>query len=117
MRLIASALLAATFLASPAGATARYPDRLQVTAREFGFTLSRTSVRSGRVTIELVNFGEDDHDLALARTDGKSRYALPLTRPGARASVTVTLRKGTYRLACTIGDHALRGMKSSLRVR
>jgi plastocyanin len=88
-----------------------------VTAREFGFTLSRTSVKAGRVTIELVNFGEDDHDLALASADGKSRYVLPLARPGSRTTVTVSLRKGTYRLVCTVGDHTLRGMKSSLRVR
>lgn len=62
--------------------------RVQVVADEFSLTLSRQKVKAGPVLIQLVNFGEDDHDL----------------------------RPGRYRLWCTLGDHHERGMEATLVV-
>ena len=69
MRLLAlGALLAATLVVPAAYAvTVRPPSRIQVTSSEFEFVLSRTKVRQGRTIVQLVNLGEDPHDVAFRR--------------------------------------------------
>ncbi len=95
---------------------ARGPARVQVTALEFEYRLSRQRVPEGRLLVELANFGEDEHDLALQRFGGTRTYALPKTLPGQRRTAALKLRPGRYRLWCRLGDHALRGMYAGLRV-
>jgi hypothetical protein len=92
------------------------PRRLQVTALEYEYRLSRLRVPEGRLVVELVNFGEDDHDLAFRRIGGKRLYSLPKTLPGARRTASLRLTPGRYRLWCRLGDHRLRGMYAYLRV-
>lgn len=41
------------------------PARVQVVAQEFRYSLSRSTVRAGHVIVELVNRGQDTHDLDL----------------------------------------------------
>jgi len=91
--------------------------RVQVVALEFHYRLSRVRVPAGPVRIELVNFGQDEHDLRLRRIGGTTVYKLPRTLPGEHRILTVRLRPGLYRLSCTIADHAARGMRAELRVR
>jgi hypothetical protein len=93
------------------------PARVGVSATEFHLVLSRTSVRAGRVVIELDNNGEDVHDLRLRRIGGTRTYAFPLTKPGRRSLMTLRLLPGRYRLWCSIADHAQLGMRTVLRVR
>jgi hypothetical protein len=95
---------------------ARGPARVQVTALEFEYRLSRQRVPEGRVLIELANFGQDEHDLALRRVGGTRTYALTKTLPGTRRTASLRLLPGRYRLWCRIGDHRLRGMYAYLRV-
>ena len=95
---------------------ARGPARVQVTALEFEYRLSRQRVPEGRVLIELANFGQDEHDLALRRVGGTRTYALPKTLPGQRRTASLRLLPGRYRLWCRVGDHRLRGMFADLRV-
>ena len=47
-----------------------FPTRVQAVADEFRFSLSRSRVPAGRVTIELVNFGEDPHNFKVKRDGG-----------------------------------------------
>jgi hypothetical protein len=112
-------LLVVTFAcagALPAQAAAPL-SRVQVVALEFHYRLSRLRVPTGPVRIELVNFGQDEHDLRLRRIGGTTVYKLPRTLPGEHRILTVRLRPGLYRLSCTIADHAARGMRAELRVR
>jgi hypothetical protein len=95
---------------------ARGPARVQVTALEFEYRLSRQRVPEGRVLVELVNFGQDEHDLALRRIGGTRVFALARTLPGERRTRQLRLGPGRYRLWCRLGDHALRGMYATLRV-
>jgi hypothetical protein len=74
-------------------------------------------VRQGRTLIELVNYGEDEHDLMLRRVGGTHTWRLRKLLPASRATLSVRLRPGTYRLWCSVGDHAGRGMRATLRVR
>ena len=100
---------------SPAGG-ASGATRMQVTALEFEYRLSRLRVPEGRLLVELANFGQDEHDLALRRVGGKRIYALPKTLPGQRRTISLRLVPGRYRLWCRLGDHRVRGMYADLRV-
>jgi len=93
------------------------PGRLGVSATEFHLTLSRGSVKAGRVIIQLQNAGQDVHDLRLRRIGGKRTYSLPVTTPGGRSTLTLRLLPGRYRLWCSLANHAQLGMRAVLRVR
>jgi hypothetical protein len=72
------ALVAGTLiLLVPSGTAAAYPTRVQAMADEFALALSRISVPNKRVRIELVNFGEDPHDLRLRRIGGTRTFVIP----------------------------------------
>jgi plastocyanin len=64
-----------------------------------------------------VNFGEDDHDLAVRRVGTSLVRNLGTTRPGERAVKRFKVRKGTYLMWCTIGNHRALGMSAKLKVR
>ena len=91
--------------------------RLQVGAREFRFSLSRLSVQAGQVTVQLVNYGEDDHDLRLRRIGSRYVYRLPRTAPGDVSDLTARFRGGTFRLWCSLSGHRAAGMSSTLEIR
>ena len=111
------ALLLGALALVPVAAAAPAPARLGVTAKEFRFSLSRTTVKRGPIVIELDNFGEDVHDLRLRRVGGTRTYAIRETTAGQRAELDTKLAPGTYRLWCSIADHRARGMHATLRVR
>ena len=90
--------------------------RVQVVAVDFQYRLSRARIAAGPVRIELVNVGEDEHDLKLQRVGGSKIYQLPGTLPGQRRALTLWLKPGIYRLWCAMADHAMRGMRATLRV-
>ena len=114
-----SRALAAAVLAGlvSAPATAAPPARLQVVAREFSFALSRPKLKAGSAIVELVNLGQDAHDLRLRRVGGTTIYAIPVVQPGRHAGRTVKLRAGRYRLWCSVADHRALGMRATLVVR
>jgi hypothetical protein len=120
MRLLPSSLVIgccvlALAVAPSTGATA--PARLQVSADEFTLVLSRPAIRAGVAVVEIVNYGEDEHDLVLRRL---ARGALPLrvkaVRPDRARSLETRLRPGRYALWCSLGDHRARGMVARLVV-
>lgn len=97
---------------------ARSPARLQVTADEFTLTLSRPSIPSGAAIVELVNVGEDEHDLALRRVgNGAVTRRIRAVEPGGVDDLFARLRGGRFRLWCTLADHRARGMSATLVVR
>ena len=111
-------VLAAFACAAVVPAQAAAPlSRVQVVALEFHYRLSRVRIPAGPARIELVNFGQDEHDLRLRRVGGTAVYQLPKVLPGERRILTVRLKPGLYRLSCTVADHAARGMRAQLRVR
>jgi hypothetical protein len=92
------------------------PARALVSADEFTLTLSRPSIRRGPAIIQLVNGGEDDHDLALRRAGGSRTYRIGIVHPGAIGELDAPLRPGLFTLWCTLADHRGRGMRATLRV-
>jgi hypothetical protein len=116
MKLALTAVVVAA-LAAAMPATAAAPGRLQVTAVEFRLMLSRPQLRSGRWSIiELVNLGQDEHDLRMRRIGGTRTYTIRTTLPGQRRYLAAKLRVGRYNLWCSIADHRARGMRAQLRV-
>jgi hypothetical protein len=93
------------------------PARVQVVAREFRLSLSRTVIRRGPAVIELRNLGEDAHDLRLRRVGGTRVSVWPVAQPGQTIDKALTLVPGTYRLTCGVANHARLGMVATLRVR
>src|SRR5919198_5471310 len=82
---------------------------VSVTAKEFKFTLSRRSAPHGVVVFHVVNKGKLKHDFKIA---GKKTSLL---KPGAKATLRVTLKKGRFTYICTVVGHAALGMKGVFR--
>jgi hypothetical protein len=104
-------VVAALLAPSPA------PARVQVSADEFRYALSRPAIRSGPAIVELVNYGEDEHDLRLRRVGGTRTYRIGTVRPGAVGTLEARLRPGRFVLWCSLADHRSRGMTARLDVR
>ena len=94
----------------------RPPARVQVVAQEFRYSLSRIKVKAGPVIVELVNRGQDTHDLDLRRIGGTRIIRFPSVQPGQVVDRELRLRPGRYLLWCAIADHREQGMHAVLRV-
>ena len=123
MRRLALVLLAAVVVSpgSPPSPPAPAPTAfsfVQVVEKECTLTLSRPSVRAGSVSIELVNFGMDTHDLVVKSDEGRREadqvQAARPTRPD-RADAAADARAAT-RSGARCPDHKARGMRATLVV-
>ena len=116
-----AALLAVAVLAVVPAHAANGPlkvTRVQVSAKEFWYALSRRAVAPGPAIVELVNFGEDPHDLVIRRIAPTARtFRFPRVDPGARDDLSFRLGAGRYRLWCSVADHRARGMSALLTVK
>ena len=120
LTLSALAAVTAALVLAPAAVPA-LPQRMQVTQDEWFLNLSRGRLKPGKVTIEVVNFGQDSHDLVILR---KAKGAKPIRFAkqdnflrGGRAEKTVTLVAGKYTLWCSLPQHKQRGMVAPLTVK
>jgi plastocyanin len=93
------------------------PARLQVVAKEFSFGLSRVNLSAGPAVIELVNFGQDPHDLRVQRVGSRHIAGIGVVAPGARAELSLKLARGRYSFWCSIANHRKLGMRATLVVR
>jgi uncharacterized cupredoxin-like copper-binding protein len=100
----------ATAAAAPSATATGPATAVTVTAREFKFTLSKTSVPQGEVVFTVVNNGKLAHNFWI---DGE---ATPLISPGKSATLTVNLDPGRLDYLCTVPGHAAAGMKGTLTV-
>jgi len=92
------------------------PARVQVGADEYGYSLSRQSIKAGPALVQLVNFGEDEHDLRLRRAGGTRTYVVGKVRPGRTTELEARFLAGRFTLWCSLGDHRRRGMSATLVV-
>jgi plastocyanin len=113
---VAAALAAAVVLVPAAAPAPVYPNRVQVTAKEFFFAVSRRTIPPGPAIVELVNFGEDPHDLRLQRVGGAHIAGSPVVQPGAYFDLSTKLLPGKYVLWCSIANHRQLGMRATLIV-
>lgn len=112
MTALAALVAAAAVAASPP------PARVQVVATEFDFMLSRQSVKTGRVIVQLVNYGEDPHDLYVKRIAATAKtFKTAEVLPQKYVDLNLRLGPGRYWLWCSIADHRARGMQAVLAVK
>jgi plastocyanin len=83
---------------------------IAVSGKEFKFSLSKTSAKHGSITFRFTNTGTIGHDFKI---DGKKT---PVVQPHKTASLTLNLRKGSYKYLCTVPGHASSGMKGTFKV-
>ncbi len=103
--------------ALPASAGTERLSFVQVVEKEFTLTLSRPSVRSGSVSVELVNWGMDTHDLVVKSVKaGSQPVRFKQLDPRGRTERTLRLKPGRYSLWCSLSNHRARGMRATLVV-
>jgi plastocyanin len=109
---------------APAPTPEPEPNALGVSAYDqggFRYELSHPTVRAGQLTLQLNNRGEDPHsmDMQKAGENGAEGEIIkvPTTKAGTpSAPESVYVEPGTYRMWCTIGNHAEEGMEATLTV-
>ncbi len=89
---------------------------VQVTAVEYRFTLSRTSVPAGKVVFNFVNSGQDEHNFNVLSGEGTLSGQLPDTESKGVRNLTIEMRHGKYTLFCSLPEHESKGMKATLTV-
>ncbi len=92
-----------------------------ITATEFDLQLSRQKVNPGRGEIQLVNEGEDPHDLVIKRVGSDVRRQIPeIPSGGDPETLELRFKRGSrYIMWCSTlgGQHRQQGMEADLRVR
>ena len=111
-----AAVTAAALVFAASGPATVNPARVQVSAKEVFYALSRHSIVAGPAIVELYNLGEDPHDLRMERLGGGKLWKTPLVYPGAYYDLNATLVPGRYRLWCSIANHRQLGMTAVLTV-
>jgi hypothetical protein len=89
--------------------------------RHFSFEPTRTLVKSGKLTMQLINEGEDPHTMAMQRigpggTPEGEVVEIPETASKQQNTATVEVQPGRYRMWCTLYHHAEEGMEFDLTV-
>ncbi|HEY5333831.1 MAG TPA: hypothetical protein VIJ21_09815 [Solirubrobacterales bacterium] len=101
------------------------PNAVGVVARDankhFTFQPSRTSVKSGQLTVQLINEGEDPHTMDMQRigpgdTPEGEVVEIPETASKHQSTDTVEVQPGHYRMWCTLFHHAEEGMETEITV-
>ena len=92
------------------------PTQVGVGEREWRVALYRGRVPVGRVRLNVRNFGEDGHDLAVRNSSGRVLGALAEVAPGQTATLALRLRRpGRYVVFCSLEGHEAKGMRARLR--
>jgi plastocyanin len=85
---------------------------LRLQLDEYRITPQDVTVKPGRLRIVATNVGRLTHNVKVVRVDPRDHEAPVIEIDGTRTaqpldteSVTVRLRPGEYRLACTIANH------------
>ena len=127
MTCIVFAALAATPFALAHSGSSKLLTTVTVTAgkpSEFGFILSKKSVKKGIISFKVTNKGTIPHDFKFCTKRVTNSKANSCTgrgtktlSPGQSATLRVTvLLAGTYEYLCTVPGHAAGGMKGLIKV-
>ena len=102
---------------SPGEAEPPSVPHVQVSAVEYSFTLSRTSVPAGKVILQFVNDGQDEHNLQITEgEEGALAGSFADTPSKGVGQLQLEMRSGSYTLFCSLHGHEAKGMKATLTV-
>jgi len=88
---------------------------LTATEAEFSISIGGDTVAAGPYLITVDNQGNATHDLVVEQ-NGATIAGTPSIAPGQSASLSVTLKPGTYAFYCSIGNHRAMGMELTVHV-
>lgn len=89
---------------------------VQVSAVEYSFSLSRTTVPAGEVVLQFVNNGQDEHNLNVQKPEGPLAGSFPSTSSKGIGDLELEMSPGSYALFCSLPTHEGKGMKATLVV-
>jgi plastocyanin len=90
------------------------PQKVTVTGTEYHFAMARKTFKRGTVTFTFRNKGTEVHDFKVVGKSPKSRYLAP----GQKQTFKIKFTKpGRYQFLCTIGEHAIKGMRGVLIIK
>jgi uncharacterized cupredoxin-like copper-binding protein len=116
-RNVAGLLFAAlTFAGTPAQRSPGAPAAVNAMLSEWKVELSQGTITSGSVTFTVTNAGSIPHAFEV-EGEGVERETAVI-QPGSTATLTLTLKPGTYDVYCPVGQdsHKHLGMETHLRV-
>jgi hypothetical protein len=92
------------------------PSTVQVRLSEWEVSLTPSTVPSGSVVFDVTNAGTVPHSLEIEGSGVEKSTSV--IAPGARATLTLDLRAGTYEAYCPVGkgSHKMLGMSNHLAV-
>jgi uncharacterized cupredoxin-like copper-binding protein len=91
---------------------------VNLTATDFKFDPSDTTVKSGQVTLNEKNDGQVTHSLEIEDvTPGHDQELEGDVSPGSSGKLTVNLAPGKYEFYCPIDNHKEMGMEGELTVK
>jgi plastocyanin len=73
-------------------------------------------VKAGPAIVELVNYGQDAHDLRLQRRGSRHIAGIGTVAAGKYADLSLRLAPGRYSLWCSLANHRALGMSATLIV-
>jgi uncharacterized cupredoxin-like copper-binding protein len=102
--------------AAPSAAAAGGTTAVTAIETEFHIALSKKSFAPGTYKFTAVDKGHLQHNLVIDGPGVNMAKTAGLLSPGQSASVTVTLRKGSYDIFCGVPGHKAEGMNVNITV-
>ena len=90
---------------------------VDMTAADFKFDPSDTTVKSGNVTFNLKNQGQAPHSLEIEDVNGQDQEIEGDVAPGQSGTLTVNLPPGKYEFYCPVANHKEMGMEGEITVK
>jgi hypothetical protein len=91
------------------------PSRSGVELSEYRVHPTRSPLAAGPVRLDVTNYGMDDHDLTVSQ-NGTVLAQTPVVSAQGKATLSVALAAGDYKIYCSLYDHDQLGMHATLRV-
>ncbi len=111
---------------SPAPTPEPEANALSVTANDqtkpYEYVPSHQTVKAGKLTVQLNDVGEDAHNMDMVRVgptgepEGPIIAAVSAESKGHSKPKTVEVQPGTYKMWCTLPEHAELGMQTTITV-
>jgi len=103
---------------TPAAATSGSGQTLSLAANPEGqlkYDTTSLTAKAGNVSIAFTNMASLAHNLTVASASGAVVGATPTFQGGAR-TLSLSLKRGTYKFYCTVPGHRMAGMEGTLTV-